>query len=228
VTIARVADEAGTTGLGRRRREGTSEPPPEAPPTGAPAPPATSEDPAETRLGERRRGRLPDAPSGPDEVVRFGPGVPTTPSGGPTSPNWGATGTRRRRRRSRSWVGGLLTLLAVAAVLAWLLTRQPTPLEVRGLEVTANPAAATCGATVDIVGTVTTDGHGGTFRYQWLRSDGQKSDTLSQTVPRDTTTTQVHLSWAVSGQGRFDGHATLRIVDPAPAEAQGGFAYACS
>ena len=96
------------------------------------------------------------------------------------------------------------------------------------MEVTANPAAASCGTTVDVVGTVTTDGHGGTFRYEWLRSDGQQSEVLTQTVPRDTTTTQVRLNWAVSGQGRFDGRATLRVLDPAPAEAQGGFTYACS
>lgn len=210
-----MAEDAAATGLGRRRRD----PAPET------APPPSSGNPDETRAGARRAARVPDDGPGPGGLTRFGPGVPTEE---PASPAWGAASVGRRRRRSRPWLGGLLTLIVVVAFLAWLLTRQATPLAIGGVEVAANPARASCGAIVDVVGTVTTGAEGGTFRYQWTRSDGQTSDVLTQTVPRDTTTSQVHLQWAVSGQGRFDGRATLRVLDPTPAEGSGTFVYACS
>ena len=180
----------------------------------------TDEGPAETTGAEA----TPD-----DEVVRFGPGVPAAA----TVPGWSspssapARGPGTRRRRPRRWVGGLLTLLIVAGVLAFLLLRGGSSVAVQRVDVRAVPASAGCDATVDVVGTLTTDGRAGTVSYQWFRSDGQTSAVLTQTIASGATATDVHLQWSVTGRGRLDAQATLRVLEPAPTEAAGGFTYSC-
>lgn len=114
------------------------------------------------------------------------------------------------------------------AVIVFLLQHRATPLTVGAVQVAAQPASPGCDTTVDVVGTVTTDGRGGTLHYQWLRSDGQTGEVLAQSVGSGTTSTQVHLAWTVSGHGRFEGRATLRVLDATgPAEGSGTFVYSC-
>ncbi|WP_433781601.1 hypothetical protein ACQPX6_17635 [Actinomycetospora sp. CA-101289] len=178
------------------------------------------------RTGEPRDATPAAAPAtADDEVVRFGPGVPAATA----VPGWStpAGGAGTRRRRPRRWVGGLLTLLIVAGVVAFLLLRGGSSVAVQRVDVRAAPASASCDSTVDVVGTLTTDGRAGSVRYQWLRSDGQTSEVLSQTIAGGTTATDVHLQWSVTGQGRLAATATLRVLDPTPAEASGGFTYSC-
>jgi hypothetical protein len=185
------------------------------------------------RAEERPAQPPPAFPSGPppgDEVVRFGPGVPaaatvpgwSSPSAGPSH------GTGARRRRPRRWAGGLLTLLIVAGVVAFLLLRGGSSVAVQRVEVRAVPATATCDTSVDVVGTLVTDGRAGSVRYQWMRSDGQTSEVLTQTIASGATSTDVHLQWSVTGRGRLDATATLRVLDPVPTEGSGGFTYSCS
>jgi hypothetical protein len=122
----------------------------------------------------------------------------------------------------------VLTLLIVAGVVAFLLLRDGSSVVVQRVDVRAVPATATCDTTVDVVGTLVTDGQAGSVRYQWVRSDGQTSEVLSQTIASGVTTTDVHLQWSVTGQGRLAATATLRVLDPAPVEGSGGFTYSCS
>jgi hypothetical protein len=98
---------------------------------------------------------------------------------------------------------------------------------VTGAQVTAAVAPGVCDTDVDVVGTVTTDGRAGTVRYQWLRSDGQTTEPQVQSVAAGTTTSQLHLLWSVSGHGRLPARATLRVLEPTPIEASGGFTYSC-
>jgi hypothetical protein len=121
-----------------------------------------------------------------------------------------------------------VTLLVLAGVVAFLLLRGGSTVAVQHLDVRESPATATCDTTVDVIGTITTDGRAGAVRYQWLRSDGQTSEVLTQTVASGTTSTDVHLQWSVTGQGRLAATATLRVLDPGPTEAAGGFTYSCS
>lgn len=130
--------------------------------------------------------------------------------------------------RRRPWIGALVTIALVAGVVAWLLTHGGPPLEARAAQVTADSRAGACDTAVDVVGTITTNGRPGSITYQWVRNDGQPTDVLTQTVAAGATTTQVHLQWSFSGRGRFNAVATLRVLDPAPSEARGAFAYSCS
>ncbi|MCD2194781.1 hypothetical protein LQ327_15520 [Actinomycetospora endophytica] len=236
-----TAGGSAPTSLGERPR--TADDDTEAPATlgtalGARRRAAPGDDPvpvgAGTSLGARRQERDGDATAAPssrppqdDEVVRFGPGVPVRD---PAAPSWsaGRGGAARARRRRRPWIGGLLTVGLLAAILAFLFLRQGDPMVVQSVHVDASLAPGTCDTVVDVVGTVATDGHGGTLRYQWQRSDGETTAVLSQTVPDKATTTQVHLQWSVSGRGRFPAQAILRVLEPTPMESAGGFTYSCS
>jgi hypothetical protein len=85
-----------------------------------------------------------------------------------------------------------------------------------------------CGQTADLVGVVTTDGHGGPVTYQWLRGDGRTSGELVRTAHRGERRLTVHLRWTVRGPGRFRGTARLRIAHQrSPREAKATFSYAC-
>lgn len=153
--------------------------------------------------------------------------APATASRGPIrpAPAWQAPPGRRRPRR-----GGLLAALltvAVAIAVAYLLSR-PDPLRVTGASVApAVDPGGSCDVTVDVVGTVTTDGRPGALTYQWLRSDGQASQELSQSVADGATSTQVHLMWTFSGSGTYPATATLRVLRPDRLDAVGHFTYSC-
>lgn len=205
------------TALGRRGR-----------PVGTPGDP--------TGLGGRGRGRVSDAEEraaaagaspGPDEVLRFGPGAPIRPASVPTWAAGGTTGPPKRRRPGRRF-GALLVIAVVVAGLAFLLTRPHEALAVEAVSVQAAAPGTSCDTTVDVVGTVTTNGRAGSVTYQWWRNDGQPSAVLTQSVPTGTRTTEVHLPWTLTGRGRFDAEATLRVLEPGPYESVGRFTYSCS
>ncbi|MDT7584823.1 MAG: serine/threonine kinase PknH [Pseudonocardiales bacterium] len=167
------------------------------------------------------------APSDADEVtLRFGPGP--TAAAAPSAPGWTSAPKKRRRKRS-PLLGGILTGLVVAAVIGYLLLqREPGNLEVLGA--TVAPAAGPgqhCDVTVDIVGTVRTNGHSGVITYRWSRSDGETTDVLSQSVTKGASSTPVHLLWKVAGKGRFPATATLLVESPNPVQAKGSFTYDC-
>lgn len=190
---------------------------------------------APTQLGRDRAGGAaagphpaagqprPAEPAGGREL-RFGPGVAAA-----RPPAWQSAPPRRRGRRLRAVLGGLLTLAIVAAVGGYLWWQRQNPLAVTAATVApAEPPGDQCDVTVDVVGTVQTNGRPGTITYQWIRSDGETSGVLDQTVAAGAASVQVHLFWSFSGQGRYDATATLQILAPSPMEASGGFTYDCS
>src|SRR5262249_59704155 len=100
--------------------------------------------------------------------------------GGPQGPTgWSRRGTRparapRRRRRQWTFTAVLLVLALAGAVIANMLARSHGTFAVTAVAVApANPPAPNqCHVTVDVVGTIVTNGHGGTVTYQWTRSGG--------------------------------------------------------
>ncbi|MER6468431.1 hypothetical protein [Streptomyces collinus] len=194
------------------------------------------QDAQATVLGKRNRSSSVPVPvrdgEEPGEILlRFGPGVPVAEQdalrarwrGAEAVPAPARTRTRRRR-------GGLVTaaVLAVAAVLLWLLLRPDPAPAVLAVRVQAPAGVLHCGGTADLVGVVTTDGRGGPVTYRWLRGDGQDSGELVHQARRGERRVRVHLRWTVRGPGRFRGTARLRVADRrTPVEAKGGFTYAC-
>ncbi|MEV5876305.1 hypothetical protein AB0L75_19140 [Streptomyces sp. NPDC052101] len=194
---------------------------------------STAPDTQATVLGKRNRVTLPPVAAGEDSggiLLRFGPGVPVeeqdvlrarwrTEAAVPASP--------RSRRGRRGWIV-TTAVVAIAAVLLWLLLRPAPAPEVVAVRVQAPAGPLHCGQTADLIGVVTTDGHGGLVTYRWLRADGQDSGELVHTAHRGERRVRVHLRWTVRGPGRFRGTARLRIAhQPAPMEAEASFTYVC-
>jgi len=121
-----------------------------------------------------------------------------------------------------------VTLALAAGVAGVFWYRQRNPLVVTAVAVApAEPPGSRCDITIDVVGTVQTNGRAGTFSYQWVRSDGQTSAVLDQSLPRGAAAVEVHLYWSFSGRGTLPVTATLKILAPSPVEATGAFTYAC-
>jgi hypothetical protein len=187
-------------------------------------------DPAEaaTRLGRRSAAGGGGRVAAERANLRFGPGV----GAANRPPAWQAGQSRQHRRRRRgrlpALASGLLTLALLAGVGGYLWWERQNPLVVTAAVVApAQLPGDQCDVTVDVVGTVQTNGRGGTVTYQWIRSDGETSAVLDQSVPDGNASTQVHLFWSFSGQGRYQATATLKILAPTPIEASGEFTYAC-
>ncbi|MEU1400863.1 hypothetical protein ABZ471_00595 [Streptomyces sp. NPDC005728] len=217
-------------------RRATAPHPPAAadqPTTVGRARPSAAPDTRATVLGRRNRGATPLVPAGEesDEVLlRFGPGVPADEQD-VLRARWhtgAAVPAAQRPRRGRR--GRLVTtaFLAIAAVLLWLLLRPDPAPAVVAVRVQAPAGPLHCGQTADLVGVVTTDGHGGPVTYRWLRGGGQESGELVRTARRGERQVRVHLRWTVRGPGRFRGTARLLIGHrPAPMEARASFTYVC-
>ncbi len=181
----------------------------------------------ETRLGKRN-----------EEVLRFGRGVasPRPPQEPAPTPAWrGSTApypvterSHRSRKRLISIFSGLITVV-ILAIVGYFVVQRLTPLQITSVAVgIAQPLPANaCDIRVDVIGTVTSNGGGGSFTYRWVRSDGAATQIFTETVPFGTKTTQVHLFWQFGGQGSLKAKATLEILSPQTAEISTEFTYNC-
>ncbi|MFI5643196.1 hypothetical protein [Kitasatospora sp. NPDC051705] len=168
------------------------------------------------------------APTAP-ELRRFGPGVPPRAAAA-----WRGTAApvdpprRPARRRAAGWLVWAAVLLALLALLLNRCRTDP-PLTVTGVTVAADPAAGpSCGGTAVITATVTTDGHPGTIRYHWLRSDGTTSGELSQPVRSGERQVGLVLRWTFDGPGSMRADAVVEILAPQALRADTTFTYSCT
>ncbi|AOR31189.1 hypothetical protein BFF78_09135 [Streptomyces fodineus] len=193
----------------------------------------TAPDVQATVVGKRNRVTRAEAPAGEGSgeiLLRFGPGVAVEEQD-VLRARWrtaAAVPDRQRPRRRRR--GRIVTtaVVAIAAVLLCLLLRPVPAPAVVAVQVQAPAGPLHCGQTADLVGVVTTDGHGGPVTYRWLRADGQDSGELVHTAHRGERRVRVHLRWTVRGPGRFRGTARLSIAhQTAPMEAEASFTYVC-
>lgn len=158
-------------------------------------------------------------PAGP--VLRFGPGVPARLPPPVVPPR-----LRRRRRGQRLTL--MLVVVAAAAALGWFGWQWlGPPLDVRALDVRTASAGPGCGGTAEVVGTVRTNGAGGTIRYRWVRSDGTDSGELEERLARGQREARLRLLWTFRGQGTQQAEATLEILSPDRRSDSAGFRYHC-
>ncbi|MGW0392738.1 hypothetical protein ACWDYJ_17915 [Streptomyces sp. NPDC003042] len=171
-------------------------------------------------------------PAGPEPVVpdrvegsvlRFGPGVTAAmpapfPLVAPASP----------RRRSGGWRRYTLAAVVLAAVLAYLGWQRFGPaVEVRDVVVSTAPQGPGCDSAADVVAVVRTNGRPGTLTYRWVRSDGSRSEVLSERVPSGREEATLHLLWTFQGRGTYPARAELQLISPAPRAAAVEFTYRC-
>jgi hypothetical protein len=178
----------------------------------------------------------PEEQASAESLIRFGPGVPDPRTArtidvwqgnapGPEAAAHHGRPEEKRRSPGRYILAGLV-LLAVVAFLLW--QHFATPVSIKSVTVAAEKASLTCGQTELITATLQTNGGSGTVHYQWVRSDGTVSGALTQSVPSGAHQVQLPLRWTVTGQGNFQGTATLKITSPGTATGTAAFNYSCS
>ncbi|MFD8888147.1 hypothetical protein ACFV0H_37520 [Streptomyces erythrochromogenes] len=175
----------------------------------------------------------PAEPVAPDRVegsvLRFGPGVTAAmPAPFPLDAAVAVAAAPRRRRGAglRRYALAAVVLAAVLAYLGW--QRFGPGIQVGDVAVSTDPAGPACDATADVVAVVATDGRPGTLTYRWVRSDGTKSEELTERVPRGQREARLHLLWTFRGTGDYQAKAELQLLSPAQRTASVNFTYHCS
>jgi serine/threonine-protein kinase len=148
-------------------------------------------------------------------------------SGGPDG--WPAARPRRRRRRWTGILSSLLTIAIVAGVAAYVWTKTHQTLKITSATVAvANPDKIGCKSTVDVVGTIFTNGKGGPVTYQWTK-DGQNLPTGTVTAASGQQQVRVELKWYLSGKGVHHAVAIFQVFTPNVISAQSAtFTYTCA
>lgn len=168
-------------------------------------------------------GAVPDRVEG--SVLRFGPGVTAAlPAPFPPYP----APAPRRRSEWRRYTLAAVVLIGVLCYLGW--QRYGPALEVRDLVVSTGAADAGgpgCDGTADVVAVVRTNGRPGVLTYRWLRSDGTRSEQLSERVPSGRKEARLHLLWTFQGAGTYPAKAELELVSPVRRTAAAEFTYRC-
>jgi hypothetical protein len=166
----------------------------------------------------------------PQVPVWQSPSAVRADSGG--VPNWPVPPPRPQRNRPRRRWGGLLstlvTLALAAGVWIYVYERAHDKLTITDVRVTVANQVVGCNGTADIIGTITTNGHGGPITYQWVRGTEPPGATLVVDDASGKKTVPVQLKWAFHGKGTVQAVAKLRVLTPDSAEASVTFPYSCS
>ncbi|MEU7066763.1 hypothetical protein [Streptomyces sp. NPDC046161] len=168
------------------------------------------------------QGAAPDRVDGP--VLRFGPGV-TAAMPAPFPVTVPAAAPRRRPGQWRRYTLAAVVLAGVLAYLGW--QRFGPALAVRDVAVTTDPKGPECDAAADVLAVVRTNGRPGTLTYHWERSDGTRSEELTERVPSGRTEARLHLLWTFQGVGAYEARAELRLDSPGQRADAVGFTYRC-
>jgi len=147
--------------------------------------------------------------------------------GGPAWPDAVKARTRRRKPRWRGLVSTLITLAIVGGIGFYVWHRnQQQPLKVSSVAVALASQPANCAGTVNLVGTIVTNGKGGPVTYQWTENGSvQKAATVTDATGTDSV--QVTLRWVFHGKGTQQAEAQLQVLTPTSAVGNTQFTYSC-
>jgi hypothetical protein len=123
-------------------------------------------------------------------------------------------------------VSTLVTAAIVAGAGVYLWERAHQTLKITSVKVTAAKESVGCNGTADIIGTISTNGHGGPIKYEWVRGVAADAPLVADDAS-GSDTVQVALKWAFHGKGTGSAVAELRVLDPQQDEASIIFPYSC-
>jgi hypothetical protein len=165
-------------------------------------------------------GGPPPPPAQRTGDVRYGPGIPATPSAAEaalTAERIWRTGrppeAPGHRARLRPLFGSVLTLILLAAAGVVLYLRfHHEPFAVAGAVITQQTPNG-CGA--DVTARINTNGSAGTVSYQWLfRPSRQTPQPLSQSVIAGQRAVYVTVAIEGTGHGSASQNVTLQVLGP--------------
>jgi hypothetical protein len=197
-------------------------------------------DPFAQAPGQADQGLPPLQPLGQPAGSDSGPGPgrsrrkkDKSGRGNGAGPGGSAWPTARPRPRNRRWTSVLSSLVTFAIVVGvgvyvWNKTHQ-APLKVTAATVSVtNPGKIACNSTVDVVGTIFTNGKGGPITYQWTK-DGQNLPTSTVTAASGQQQVTVDLKWNLRGKGTHHATAIFQVFTPNVISAQSAsFDYKCT
>ncbi|HEX4291270.1 MAG TPA: serine/threonine-protein kinase [Trebonia sp.] len=163
-------------------------------------------------------------PSQPGPPVRSAPQAATRRAD--PVPEWPVAQRGPRRSAWRAVVSTLIAAAIVAGVGAYLWERAHQTLKITSVKVTAAKQSVGCNGTADIIGTIFTNGHGGSIKYEWVRGVEANAPLVADDAS-GSNTVQVTLKWAFHGKGTGSAVAELRVLDPQQDEASIIFPYSC-
>jgi hypothetical protein len=126
-------------------------------------------------------------------------------------------------------LSSLLTVAIVAGIAGYVWNKTHQTLEITAATVSvANPDKIGCNSTVDVVGTISTNGKGGPITYQWTK-DGQNLPTGTVTATSGQQQVSVELQWYLGGKGIHRATAIFQVFTPNVISAQSAsFTYTCA
>jgi serine/threonine-protein kinase len=149
-------------------------------------------------------------------------------NGGPQA--WPTARPRPPRRRWAGVLSSLLTFAIVAGIAAyvWNKTHHQTLQVTAATVLVANAGKIGCDSTVDVVGTIFTNGNGGPITYQWTK-DGENQPVSTVTATSGQQQVRVDLRWLLQGKGTHQGVAILQVFTPNVVSQQSAtFTYKCA
>jgi eukaryotic-like serine/threonine-protein kinase len=147
--------------------------------------------------------------------------------GGNAVPNWPVVQQAPRPRPVwRGVVSTLVTAAIVAGAGVYLWEREHETIKITNVAVTAANKSVGCNGTADIIGTISTNGHGGTVKYQWVEN-GAVKPVLVVNDASGSDKVQVNLEWAFHGKGTGQAVAELRVLGPQQDVSSIIFPYSC-
>lgn len=145
---------------------------------------------------------------------------------GPAVPMWPVVPPPRRRSPWPAVISTLVTAAVVAAAGAYYWVRTHEPVAITNVHVTAANPKVGCNGTANLIGTITTNGHGGPIQYQWVLG-GVKKSVLKATAGTASDTVRVTMSWTFHGRGDGSYVAELDTLTPESDQARITFPYSC-
>jgi len=174
----------------------------------------------------------PRTVAAPEDLVRYGPGVPAAPSGARVQLTaerafrGGPPSSGHRRARVGLVLGSALAviLLAASGVLFYVRFHHP-PLQVTRVAIVHSGRAAGC--TVAVAGQISTNGTAGMITYQWLFPVGPPL-TRHQSVRADQRSVNVQVTVEGSGNGVASQRVWLQVLHPGRRIASKDILVTCS
>ncbi len=170
--------------------------------------------------------RMMQRAAGPPGPVPQAPPAAGGKNGG--TPEWPTVPrSRPRRRRWRRTASTLITAAIAVGVGIYVWAQAHETLQVTAAAVAVARQPAGCDVTVNIIGTISTNGRGGPISYQWIRGSGKNAPVLVAAAASGHNTVRVELNWAFHGKGTDRAVAEFRVLKPQQAAASTTFTYSC-